>query len=578
MPRWVEANMSNATKIAMANWTKMVVVGGGTGNITLGAVNGYPPIGEALGVSKSFHYVIRAVNNTPLEAGVGVLTDVITLRRDNVYAKMLNGVYSAGDGLTNLSIPVGAFLYTADTKELLQDLQLEMPLRAYGNIAGATEIDTRHKAITANLTAAATLSFAAGSLPPSGVKHEFSLHITSANAGTASVVKGHLLTLPASCTRGNNACPPIPLPFGRECVIKLSTVDGGVSYKTEVQDFESLVRDLGTVTGSITLDARYANGKAEMALGGSATVAITGIAPNINFDAPAHFTFINTTDGPRSIVFDAEKFDFTNSTLTSFTVPLGYKADFTIRRNPHTLDANYVYDVYANGISYNVTASGLATTWNPSDGAIGTTEPLPFALSEGNTKIERTGVGSGLSNVGKSARAFGGKSAGKWRVSVVLDSAWFSSTSNVAHFAFGVSTAAASLNGWFSDTPTGYALVINTPNSAGTTIVASKENNGTLTTVVAAAAGNLPVNGVVYSVLVDLDANKLWLVKNGVSMSAGNPEAGTGQDFNLIDGAIFFPSIAMSETNTANAGAWKLLNEVSDPYGEIFPSFNYWTA
>ena len=179
--------MTAATKNHMANWTKMVVATGGTGNPALGAVNGYPPIADTLGTNKSFHYVFRAVNNTPLEAGVGVMIDAITLRRDNVYAKMVNGVYTSGEGLEPLNLPAGCFLYTAPTKEMLQDLVLEMPMKKYvvsgGALTSYTEpllIDCRHKHIeiqTAQTNGPEFVIFDPDTLPPVGVKHEITLSV-----------------------------------------------------------------------------------------------------------------------------------------------------------------------------------------------------------------------------------------------------------------------------------------------------------------------------------------------------------------------------------------------------------------
>jgi len=550
----------------------MVVATGGTGDIGLGAVTGYPPIGETLGTNKSFHYVIRAVNNTPLEAGVGVMTDVITLRRDNVYAKMVNGVYSAGDGLTNLSIPVGAFLYTADTKEMLEDLQLELPLRDYGNVSGATGVDLRNSAIKLNLTANATLTFSEP--PPVGVKAEITLHATSANAGTADIGKGYLLTLPAACKLGKNNCPPIPLTHNTETVLTLTTTNGGSSYQVHWQNADVNINDLGDIaeTASMALDIRYTQTKGRFISATKATFTVSGVSPAALLGEPAHFSFVNDGSINKNIIFNAEIFTLISSNLNSFTLPIAYKADFTIRKNPNALDANPAYDVWINSINYNQTASGTATTWNPSD------KNANIALTDGNTTAENsTTTGA---NVIASVRAFGGKNSGRWRLALVCISPPVASVggtnSGNAYISFGVSDASLALNSVVGSSATSYAMFVGLSQA---TPVQLKRNNNVATNIGTASA--LLKNDIL-EVLVDLDVKKIWFLLNGVVISGGDPEAGTGQDFNLNASPIYFPALtaweARNGTGTASAGIWLLANEVQNPYANNRPSFKTWTA
>ena len=327
------------------------------------------------------------------------------------------------------------------------------------------------------------------------------------------------------------------------------------------------VLDLGNISGAVNIDLSYS-------------------AIKFNLVGNATFTFINppASGVNRPTTFYGTRTSGSNAVLTLPTIswtspqPPSIIDVYTTVFSVSTLNAGTSYFGFANGISLEVTGSGLATTWNPSDSATATptTEPLPFAITDGNTKIERTGAASSTQNVGKTARAFGGKSSGKHRFSVVLESAFAGGTSQWAALGLGVSTGAVPLTGWFADTATGFAVHLGPTSTSQHTVY--KENNNVQTVLVAQAAGNTPTSGTIFSVLVDFDANKIWFARNGVVLGGGNPEAGTGQDFNVTDGAIFFPSIAMSETGAANTGIWKLLNEVSDPYAANFPSFNYWTA
>lgn len=548
----------------------MVVATGGVGDIGLGAVNGYPPIGETLGTNKSFHYVIRAVNNTPLEAGVGVMTDVITLRRDNVYAKMLNGVYSAGDGLTNLSIPVGAFLYTADTKEMLEDLQLELPLRDYGNVSGATGVDLRNSAIKLNLTANATLTFSEP--PPVGVKAEITLHATSANAGTADFGKGYVLTLPVSCKLGKNNCPPIPLTHDTETVLTLTTTNGGTSYQVHWQNQDTNINDLGDIaeTASMTLDIRYTQTRARFVSETEATFTVSGVSPAALLGEPAHFSFVNDGSITKTIAFNTEAFTLIGSNLNSVSVPIGYKADFTIRKNPNANDADPAYDVWVNGINYNQSASGLATTFNPSD-YFGTP---PLLLSEDSRTISMTVLTAAI----RSARAFGGKNAGKWYYSLRCDEDTSNNnTTSLAVVAFGIASLSASLSNQFvGQVVNSASLYINLGN--GNAVTARTYDDGTLTT----RTTTRPLAGGIYTLLFNANTGNGWIVLNGVVLFGGNPEAGTGAHFNVNYAVTYYPMISLQEAHaTSNAGVWTLLSEVLTEDIQInFPSWagRYWTA
>lgn len=555
------------SKMYLANWTKMTVVIGGTGNITLGAVTGYPAAVDTIGgTNRTFHYVLLTSGGVPIEAGIGVMTDLITLRRDSVYHKMVNGVFTAGVGLAASDIPAGAVLYTAATNEMLLDLIAEMPMQDYGNVSGALAVNIHNKAIKLNLTADATLSFTP--TPPAGVKYEFTIHATSANAGDANIGKGFALTLPNTCYLDKNLCPPLCLTHDSESVIQLSTVDGGASYKVTLLTGDSMVKDMGNLTGNITLDIRHKQSKGQLVAGGT-NVTVTGVSPTAKFGEPAHFTFFNNSEGSKTLTFDAEKFTLLGSVINQITIPLGYKADFTVRRNPHANDNADAYDVWVNGINYNQTASLLATTWNPSDYS-GTP---PLTLSNSNLTIEMTTI----ANAFRSARAFGGKNAGKWYYTLRCDGSMINVSNSRNVFAFGVASIGVSLSSLVGSVAGSASLYLNFGGWASSPNAATYDDG-----VVTSRTLGLPSFGATYSVLFDASTGNGWFLINESNIFGGNPEAGTGAHFSVLGGVTYYPMVTFFESGTpANAGIFTMLNELqSESVGLAFPSWagRYWTA
>jgi len=273
----------------------------------------------------------------------------------------------------------------------------------------------------------------------------------------------------------------------------------------------------------------------------------------------------NSSTGNRFVAFDANDFTLIGSTLNTLVIPLGYKLDFTVRKNPHANDADPAYDVWVNGINYDVTASGLATTWNPSDYA-GTP---PLVLSNENRTIELTAITGSL--VYRSARAFGGKQTGKWYFSVRCDVSVFGVSGSQVGFAVGVGVSGIALTTQVGAVANSACWVVN----RGANLGSGTTDEGVFTT---RAAYNPVVNDV-FTILMDMNTGNGWVMLNNTVLYGGNPETGANPAFNLTPGNIYFPMISLSEQSSANAGIWTLLNEVQSAHVPLVaPSFSCWTA
>ena len=105
----------------LANWTKMVVVAGGVGDIELAAVLGYPTLTQTAGLSTGVHYVILSVDGEPIETGIGQIEAGNIFARTEVLETFIEGVYSTSSPAA-ANIPAGATVHTAATAGLLKDL------------------------------------------------------------------------------------------------------------------------------------------------------------------------------------------------------------------------------------------------------------------------------------------------------------------------------------------------------------------------------------------------------------------------------------------------------------------------
>lgn len=82
----------------LGNWIKQTTTSTGTGNLTLAAVSGFPTYANQFSVGEHFHYsILNDADGTPIESGIGHLSDSTTLVRDKVLATFVSGAYDDND-------------------------------------------------------------------------------------------------------------------------------------------------------------------------------------------------------------------------------------------------------------------------------------------------------------------------------------------------------------------------------------------------------------------------------------------------------------------------------------------------
>lgn len=748
--------MSNLTKIHLANWAKMVVVNGGTDpSIEVGPVLEHSSFTDEIGTSKSFHYVIRAVSDAPIEAGVAHMTSSTVMLREVVTNQMIDGEYLSGADLDPMDIPEGAFVFAAPTKEMLHDFSIEMPMANYtwDGVANSYTISPLEKHIHMDVGAAlTTITFDPTKKPAAGTKHEFTISL-AAFERAAGNVQPKVRFSGASFEFGNGAkIPDYPvitrktieqLPIGlingstyqlgknivelislvtatstsltegvnfsinyntglltvldiassvqpwtityknpNRTILRFSSDDGGLRYLVEniteyleINDLGSIddtldfdvrhpfnygeltgvnatfnvdnvtpempvlhpahfefvnksgiektvifdtdffdiieesfpgfiivpdgkkfefdirrnadqtsvkkysiknlqreifVRDLGVLSTPVTLDIRHRWNIGEFT-GSGTSVLIEGVSPDVPLAPmlePAHFTFVNNGSVTKTVIWGTELFSISGSTLGQVTLPVGYKLDFDVRRNP--LNETLSYEVKVGDVNYNQTASGLATTWNPSN----SNPNLDFSNNNKTVTFD-TAVGS--TGVVFSGRAFGAKSSGKFRIACVVPTLPNGATSSVTStLILGVADYTLSLTSDVGSTLSSAGVRIHA--SASSTRTIGKINNNVLTAYPSPPALD---SGLILGVLVDLDSGKIWFTINNIVLSGGDPVAGTGADFTMVD-TILLPALTLraldNGTGSPTIAVITLLNEVEDPYASFFSTFPTWTA
>lgn len=639
---------TNLTKVHFGNWVKQVVSpgGGGTGNLTLGEVLQHPTVAQEVGTNKSFYYVIRATNNSPIEMGVAVMINATTMRRDHIVGQMIDGVYTVateGAALTALNIAEGAFIFTAPTKEMLYALVNEMSYQSYSWDGVITERQVspqiKHNRVEVG-PLLFTLSFDDAFKPVVGSKYEITVSAWAkvnpvggqpkirfdgavfhfgngcaipdypvltaetvevlptglVNGSTYTTVKG-VRTLTSLVDDSDNPLvrdvnfsfdeltglltilnigsfvQPLTLTYDNlnESLFRLTTWDGGQSYVVEnVSEYLNPV-DLGTVTpdafGDVYLDIRHKFTIGELT-GTTTTYDIAGVTVDVPVLEPAHFTFVNTGSATKTVTFDTNILSISGSTLSQVTLPVGYKVDFDVRRN--LLNDGLSYEVKVGDVNYNQTASGLATTWNPSDANIN----LDFSNSNKTVTFD-TIVGS--TAIVYTARAFGAKTSGKFRIACVVPTLPNGSSSSVTStLILGIADYTLGLTSDVGATLTSAGVRIHSPSNGIRST--GKMNNNTLTTY---SSQPLINPGLILGVLIDLDSGKVWFTVDSIVLSGGDPVTGTLPDFTLPD-TVLLPAITLRAID-GGAGSpviavVTLLNEIEDPYSATFNTFQNWTA
>jgi hypothetical protein len=327
--------------------------------------------------------------------------------------------------------------------------------------------------------------------------------------------------------------------------------------------------NLGVLPTTITLDITKKWNIGEFT-GSSTTYTIDAISPTVSTLEPAHFTFVNNGSVTKTVTFNSAILSIAGSVLNQVTVPIGYKIDFDIRRNP--INVGVSYEAKVGDVNYNQTASGLDTTWNPSDYS-GTP---PLTLSSDNRTIELTTYQIGAI---RSARAFGQKTSGRWLFAIRCDAAMVGSSSAQTVMSIGIATSAASLSTAVGQTVnTGsFYLAKGNPTS---TLVTSTYDDGVATVRSTTPSSPTPAIGDIIVIAYNATTGKGYVNYNNTWLYSGDPEADTSPIFTLATGNNYLPMISLSENNpTHSAGIWTLLTEIQ--IGSVLatvPSYQYWTA
>jgi hypothetical protein len=319
--------------------------------------------------------------------------------------------------------------------------------------------------------------------------------------------------------------------------------------------------NLGVLATTITLDINKKWNIGEFT-GSDTTHTINAISPTVSTLEPAHFTFVNNGSVTKTVVFNSSILSIAGSTLSQVTLPIGYKIDFDIRRNPLNVGASY--EAKVGDVNYNQTASGLDTTWNPSDYS-GTP---PLTLSNGNKTIEMTTATAAY----RSSRAFGQKTTGRWLFAIRCDAIQGGGSQSVGAFAIGIATPTTLLSTCVGNSVnTGSFFMQRTSGVATVTI-----DEGVSTTRVAFSPAINDIIVIAYNVTT----GKGYVNYNNTWLYSGNPEADTSPIFTLATGNNYLPMISFFESGVSgNGGIWTLLTEIDiASVMATVPSYQYWTA
>lgn len=100
-----------------ANWIEQTTTTTGTGNLTVASVSGRKSIHGDFGTGRRFLYTLRASDGTPLECGVGRMSDSTTLVREWVFEINNAGTFSKPNSSSGqLSLPAGTKTITVSAE------------------------------------------------------------------------------------------------------------------------------------------------------------------------------------------------------------------------------------------------------------------------------------------------------------------------------------------------------------------------------------------------------------------------------------------------------------------------------
>ena len=105
----------------LGNWIKQTSTSTGTGNLTLAAVTGFPTFSNQFAVGEYFYYtILNDSDGTPMESGIGHMSDSTTLVRDKPLATFVAGTYNDNDP--------AAVTLAAGTKRVICSMEQGAPL------------------------------------------------------------------------------------------------------------------------------------------------------------------------------------------------------------------------------------------------------------------------------------------------------------------------------------------------------------------------------------------------------------------------------------------------------------------
>lgn len=82
----------------LGNWIRQTTTSTGTGNLTLSSVSGFPTFANQFATTDYFYYtLLNDADGTPIESGIGHLSDSTTLVRDKPLATFVSSTYSDND-------------------------------------------------------------------------------------------------------------------------------------------------------------------------------------------------------------------------------------------------------------------------------------------------------------------------------------------------------------------------------------------------------------------------------------------------------------------------------------------------
>ena len=338
---------------------------------------------------------------------------------------------------------------------------------------------------------------------------------------------------------------------------------------------QDTVTDLGQIVGTVAVNMDYGRNLGELT--GDVEVGVTNV--DIGKSTTCYFYNPSTTATTTITFVDSEYVTLLGTEIDYILVGPRLTAAFTITTND-----NIYYLVTVNSIEAAKVTTGLTTTWNPTDSAGG-----PVVVTDSNKTIDHNATI--LDTTWRTTRCFGPKSTGKWKFSVRVDIS-FTSPANSSGLwdvwmILGICPSSLVLTNYIGQTQTSYgvawrSLDTNTTGSAGEFVYKSNNGNNVLA-ITGIPASYTPVvvlnAGTIITVLCDFDNNKIWFAADNIVADSGNPEAGTNPSFTLQPGIQYYPALTYFQNNSIpNTGAYTILNEVENPYSELWPLYQTWTA